>query len=144
MATEPAPLELVPLGRMTVELRAPVTLDGTPVGSRMIFEVESGTLVGDRVRGRVKGSANADWFVIGPDGTGTLDVRALIETDDGALIFVHYSGRTDVAGGGGSPIYAAPLFETGDERYRWLNTVQAVSKGALDGLTLTYDVFELR
>ena len=24
---------------------------------------------------------------------------------------------------------AAPLFETGDERYRWLNRIQAVAKG---------------
>jgi len=144
MATEPAALALIPLARMTIQLRSPIVLDGTPVGSRWIFEVESATIEGDRVQGTNKGSANADWFVLGPDGTGTLDVRALIETHDGALIFSHYQGRTDVAAGGAAPIYAAPLFETGDERYAWLNKIQAVAKGSLDGLTLTYDIFELR
>ena len=37
-----------------------------------------------------------------------------------------------------------PLFETGDDRYRWLNRVQAVAKGVLDGLALTYEVCEVR
>lgn len=32
----------------------------------------------------------------------------------------------------------------GDDRYRWLNRVQAVAKGVLNGLTLTYEVCEVR
>ena len=47
-------------------------------------------------------------------------------------------------GGGQSPVYAAPLFETGDERYAWLNRVQAIAKGTLDGPTLTYEIAEVR
>jgi hypothetical protein len=43
-----------------------------------------------------------------------------------------------------APVYTAPRFETGDERYAWLNRVQAVAKGELDGTTLTYEVFEVR
>ena len=41
--------------------------------------------------------------------------------------------------------YATPQFHTGDERYAWLNRIQAVSKGAFmpDG-TLVYEIFELR
>jgi hypothetical protein len=143
MPTEPEPLELVPLARMTIELRAPIALDGTPVGSRWIFEVDSARIDGDRLHGTMKGTANADWFVLRPDGTGALDVRALLETDDGALVFIQYLGRTDIAAGS-STIYAAPLFETGDERYAWLNKIQAVAKGVLDGSSLTYDLFELR
>jgi hypothetical protein len=41
-------------------------------------------------------------------------------------------------------VYATPRFETGDERYRWLNRIQAVGKGAFDGTTLAYQVYELR
>jgi hypothetical protein len=40
--------------------------------------------------------------------------------------------------------YAAPRFETGDERYAWLNKVQAIGKGRLDGTTLTYEWYEVR
>jgi Protein of unknown function (DUF3237) len=74
-----------------------------------------------------------------------LDVRFSAETDDGALIYVQYNGRTDVSQGPGTaPIYVAPRFETGDERYAWLNRIQAVGKGALDGNTVTYDWYEIR
>jgi hypothetical protein len=137
-------LELVPLGTMTAELRQPLLLRGTPVGDRLIYEVESGRIEGDRLNGKLKGQSAADWLVASPDGTGTLDVRALVETDDGALVFLYYTGRVNLAAGPGAPLYATPRFETGDERYRWLNTVQAVGKGTLRGSTLSYELYELR
>ena len=76
------------------------------------------------------------------NGYGTLDVKVTLETDDGAVIHATYSGRLlfDTM-----TVYAAPLFQTGDERYAWLNRIQAVSKGSFqpDG-TLIYEMFELR
>ena len=135
-------LELIPLGTITAELSSPFVLSDTPVGGRWIFEVESAVVEGDRISAKLKGNAAADWLVVAPDGTGALDVRLLVETDDGALIFVQYNGRVDVAAGG--PTYATPRFETGDDRYRWLNKIQAVAKGTLDGSTLTYELYELR
>lgn len=57
---------------------------------------------------------------MGPDGTGTVDVRVLVETADGALVFVQYQGRVDLSAGMGAPIYIAPRFETSDPRYAWL------------------------
>jgi Protein of unknown function (DUF3237) len=137
-------LELVSLGRMTAVLRPPYVVAGTPAGDRWIFEVERASFDGERLRGTATGRANADWMVVGPDGTGSLDVRALMTTDDGAVIFVHYTGRVDVSAGPGAPVYATPRFDTGDERYRWLNRVQAVAKGTFDGTTLAYEVYELR
>ena len=137
-------IELVPLGTMTAELRRPLVLRGTPVGDRLIYEVESGQIDGERLRGKLKGSSAADWMVAAPDGTGTLDVRALVETDDGALVFLYYQGRVNLALGQGAPLYATPKFETGDGRYRWLNTIQAVGKGTMAGNTLTYELYELR
>jgi hypothetical protein len=59
------------------------------------------------------------------------------------LVFVQYNGRVDITGGG-SPIYMAPRFATGDERYRWLNLIQAVGTGTLEGTTLTYELYEAR
>jgi hypothetical protein len=135
----PDPLELVPLGTMTIELRAPVVIKGGPAGDRIVVEVASGRLEGDRLSAKTIGAANADWATVGPDGTATLDVRALMETDDGATIFCWYHGRTDFV-----TMYSTPRFETSDDRYRWLNGVQAVGKGSMDGTTLTYDLYELR
>ena len=143
MSSSAKGLELVPLCTMWADLRYPHTLESTPAGTRQIFEVESGAIEGERLRAKVKGNANADWLTIGPDGTGTLDVRALAETEDGALIFIQYNGRMNASEPMG-PIYNAPRFETGDERYAWLNRIQAVGKGHMEGMRLVYDVYEVR
>ena len=37
----------------------------------------------------------------------------------------------------------APIFETGDDRYAWLNDIVAVGLGASVGGAVRYDVFEL-
>jgi len=138
-------IELVPLCTATITLADPMVLPNTPAGTRIIVEVQDAKLEGERLRGKQKGAAAADWLTLGPDMTGTLDVRALFETDDGALIFTSYKGRMDMSQGPGtSPIYVAPLYDTGDERYAWINKIQAVAKGIIDGTTLTYEIYELR
>jgi hypothetical protein len=140
-------IELVPLCIATAILTDPFILPGTPTGSRVIAEVEDLVLEGDRLRAKRKGGAAADWMTLSSAMVGTLDVRALLETDDGALIFTWYHGRFDLSNGvGGRPAYAAPLYETGDERYTWLNTIQAIAKGELsnDGKVLTYEIYEVR
>ena len=136
-------LELVPLTTATITLAEPMPIGDGPAGLRLIIEVASAEFSGDRLRGSMKGSAAADWLTI--NGTvGTLDVRATMETHDGALIFMQYGGRTDVTNGpGGAPLYVTPTFETADERYTWLNSIQAVGKGQLDGPNLTYEWYEL-
>jgi hypothetical protein len=98
----------------------------------MIVELKDTVLEGERLQAKQKGAAAADWVIVGPDGCGMLDVRFCVETHDGALIFVQYAGRVDVANGIGSvPDYSTPTFETGDPRDAWLNKVQAVAKGPL-------------
>lgn len=130
--------ELVPLCTFTVTLAEPINVSPTLV----IGEVTGLRAEGERLNGSLKGHAAADWLRIGPDGVGTLDVKATLETDDGAIVHATYSGRLLLDT---MTVYAAPLFHTGDERYAWLNRIQAVSKGAFqpDG-TLVYEVFEVR
>ena len=138
-------LELVPLATATATLAAPVMLPGTPAGTRVIYEISDYRFDGPRLRARQRGVAAADWLVVGPEGTATLDVRATLETHDGAIVLLQYGGRVDATRGlGGGAIYAAMRFDTGDERWAWLNRLQAVAKGCLDGSLLTYDVYELR
>ena len=93
------------------------------------------------------GSAAADWLIVGPEGTGTLDIRATYRTHDGAIIFAQFMGRLDASQGLDLPktIYVTPRFETGDERYVWLNRIQAVGKGIVnEDLSLDYEWYELR
>ena len=140
-------IELVPLCTATIKLADPLFVPDTPLGTRVIAECRSFDVTGDRITAHLKGNAAADWLTLDGRLQGTLDVRVLIETDDGAPLFVSYRGRIDLAGGpDAATSYAAPLFDTGDERYLWLNAIQAVAKGVLSdgGTTLVYDVCEVR
>lgn len=131
-------LELVPLFTCTVTLAPTITISS----SLLIGEVTGAVIEGERVNGRMKGNAAADWLRPSAEGYGTLDVKITYETDDGALIHATYSGRLQFDT---MLVYAAPLFHTGDERYTWLNRIQAVAKGTFqpDG-TLIYEMYELR
>lgn len=116
-----------------------------PDGQRVIFLIKGGTFEGPQLRGRVVPHAGADWVRIRPDGTGFLDVRFCLETEDKALIYVYWQGRfwstpehaeyaldlekeDDPAGAWRYYFRAAPQFETGDPRYAWLNNIIAVTK----------------
>jgi Protein of unknown function (DUF3237) len=89
----------------------------------------------------MRGNAAADWLRISPDGFGIVDVRVTFETDDGAVIFAHYNGRLHFAT---MTVHVAPQFHTGDERYAWINSIQAVAKGTFsDERTLVYEMYEL-
>ena len=137
-------IELEPLCTLHVVLRDPIPVGAGPMGMRLIFEVESAEVRGDRINGKLLGSAAADWLLV-QGNVATLDIRATVQTDDGALIYAAYTGRTtlgpDLAPG---PLFVAPLFETGDERYLWLNSIQAVGKGIVDGHDLHYEWYEMR
>ncbi|TMA47841.1 MAG: DUF3237 domain-containing protein, partial [Deltaproteobacteria bacterium] len=108
-------LELIPFATATATLAPPIMLPNTPAGTRVIFEIVDYRWEGPRFTARQKGSAAADWLLLGPDGTGTLDVRVTLETADGAVVLVHYGGRVDGSKGlgGEAPVYAAVQFETG-------------------------------
>ena len=140
-------IELVHLGHAVIELEPPLVLPDTPGGTRYIIGVKSARFEGGRFNASLKGRSAGDWFTVGVDGTGTLDIRVTLETDDGALVYCHSNGRVDLSPGvAKAPLYAAPLFDTGDSRYAWLNKVQTVYKGVIteDLSRLEYDLYELR
>lgn len=141
-------VELVPLFHATVEVGASLDIGAGPAGNRFIGEIKAAAVEGDRIRATLAGAAAADWMVrTGP--IAVVDVRLTLRTDDGALIYMTYGGRLNLAAGPDHLFaYTAPTFETGDERYAWLNAIQAAGKGKLisgpDGSRLEYDIYELR
>ena len=139
------PIELVPLCTIRAQLKPPIDVGAGPAGTRMIVEVASARFTGDRLTGELLGNGSADWSVLSADGTGTVDARVTVRTDDGATVFVQYNGRLDATQGFPVKAYVAPRFETGDERYAWLNRIQAVGKGSLNAdLSLDYEWYEVR
>jgi uncharacterized protein DUF3237 len=126
---------LIPLFRGVWRLAPYVILPSTPAGTRAVIEMPNGRLEGRGICAHTKGGANADWFLIGPDGTGTADARVTVETEDGAPIYLHGHGRCDIAEGwgGGTILRGYAHFETGSDKYRWLNKVHAVFRGVVVG-----------
>lgn len=138
-------IELVPLGHLTFHIGEQTVLRSSPSGMRVIADLSAVEWTGERVRGKLKGVAAADWLTIGADGTATLDLRFTLVTDDGAFLYVHGPGRSDASRGPGSaPSYFVPIVETDDERHAWLNKAQLIAKGLLAGGTATFEVFEVR
>jgi hypothetical protein len=136
-------LELIPLCSVDVTLADPIFVGDGPSGMRLVVELDDVKITGDRLNASLLGKAAADWLTI--VGTaGTLDVRVTVKTDDDAIIFCQYRGRTEVGGAGIGTIYVAPTFETSDPRYAWLNTIQAVGRGVTEGNKLHYDWYEVR
>lgn len=137
-----ATIQLIPLGTMDIELGEPVIVGDGPKGSRMVVDVLSVKLRGQRVRAELATNDAADWLTISDNGKlGALDVRLTLKTEDGAFIYVEYSGRMDMEAG---LIAVAPTFQTGSPDYSWLNRIQAVAAGSVNADTglLTYTLYE--
>jgi hypothetical protein len=139
-----------------VDLAEPEVLGATPFGTRSIHIVRGGTFEGPKMRG-VYLPGGGDWLLSLPGGAGELDVRGTMRTDDGALVHISYHGVLDAppaiiqrvfAGERVSPseyyFRTTPRFETGAERYAWLNTLVAVGVGAFARNKVWYRVFAIR
>ncbi|MEW6440588.1 MAG: DUF3237 domain-containing protein [bacterium] len=128
-------------------------------GTRVIAPVTGGSFQGPRMRGTAR-NLGADWFLIRPDGAFVVDVRILLETDDGALIHTYYPGIVDLTEeqtaqlASGifpsmiAPVHTTPRFETGHPKYLWLNRVVGAGIGevdtTLDPPEVRYSVYALR
>lgn len=127
----------------------------TPLGARRIALVTGGTFEGPKLRGRVLGGGG-DWLLLRKDGVLNLDVRLTLETDDGATIFMSYRGfrhgpaavierlnRGEDVDPSEYYFRTAPLFETGSDKYAWLNSIICVAAGRRDPGGPVYDVFQV-
>ena len=135
---------LNPMGVITIQLGDLIETGVGPKGARIIVDVLSAKVESDRLNATLATNDAADWLTLSEEGTlGVLDVRLTLRTDDGAFIYVEYGGRVDMATG---LIAAAPTFQTGDDRYKWLNRVQAVLAGQVNLETgvLIYNIYEVQ
>lgn len=154
MPGPPRDIETSFLFEAHIDLEPPERIGETPHGLRAIYMVRGGSFTGPNIRGRVR--SGGDWFLSLPHGAGELDVRGTLETDDGALILMTYHGVIDAAPEIAGRVLAgediepseyyfrtAPRFETGDERYAWLNKRICVGTGYFALNRVGYRVFEV-
>lgn len=127
----------------------------TPFGVRHIDLLGEGTFEGPRLRGAVL-PGGIDQKLIRADGAMTPNVRLVLETDDGALIYMAYTGirhgspdvmRRIADGETVDPseyyLRNTPYFETAADKYDWLNRIVAVGNGRRMPDHAAYDVFEI-
>lgn len=119
---------------MTLRLNTAPTQDvgAGPYGTRITYPIIGGTFEGDRLRGRVLPGGD-DWTVTRPDGVVELDLRITLETDDGALIHMTFTGLRDDAAPGSPYFHSLPRFETAAPQYSFLNRLLAIGTGEIRG-----------
>jgi len=141
-----------------VEVAAPIDVGQTPEAHRYIVNITGGWIKGPKISGKILNNG-ADWIRLRSDGSLLLDIRALVETDDGALIYVAYGGKVrapvdllpkifDFANAhqiDPSQYYfrTQPLFETASPKYAWLNDAVCVGVGTLGHGGVQFSVYEV-
>jgi Protein of unknown function (DUF3237) len=116
-----------PLIVLRLKTAATQDVGSTPRGLLFIFPIIGGSFEGDRLRGNVL-AGGADWATAAADGAFELDLRATLETDDGALIHLTFTGVRDDAR---QYLRTLPRFETAAPQYDFLNRLLAVGIGEI-------------
>jgi hypothetical protein len=146
---------LVPEFAFTASLKPPLEFGAGPFGARIYFEVTGGRAEGERFNAEVL-PGGGDWLLAGPDGLARLDVRAQFRTDDGAVVYAQYPGILELneavasalATGGSTAVEdqyfrTTPRFETGDQRYAWMQQSVFLGVGRLSGGGVEYRVYRV-
>ena len=115
-ATNAQKLEYELLYKIDISVESGIELGNTPVGTRVIYSVKSGTFEGPKLKGKVRPTGD-DWLLRIDSVTTKLDVRLLLETDDGQLISNTYIGYIHNNPDGITYWRITPLFETSSTKY---------------------------
>jgi hypothetical protein len=121
-----------------------------------IYPIRGGYFQGEKLQGIIL-PLGADWNYLYADGIDVMDTRYALQTDDGAIISISTNGRyiiepeMDKALDRGEFIdpnryyFRQHLFfETGHEKYRWLNGVIAVAVMAVKPTgEICYNAYQL-
>jgi hypothetical protein len=144
------------LFRIALQVNAPFAdLGETPFGKRMIARVNGGTVEGPKINGTVR-DGGGDWLLLRRDGALQLDVRLIIETDDGALIYMTYRGvrhgpaevmarlgRGETVDPSEYYFRSTPYFETSSDKYAWMNKIVCVAMGSRIAAGPIYEVHQV-
>ncbi len=153
--TRPVELKSEFLMRMEIDLGDSYFLGDTPHGGRRIDVFDGGRFAGPRLKGTIL-PGGSDLLMARPDSATQPDVRLILKTDDDALILVTYRGVRHAAPDVMNRIAAeelvepseyylrnTPYFETGSEKYGWLNRIVAVATGSRRATGPSYRVYEI-
>jgi len=137
------------------EVEFPEVFAPSHVGTRMFYFLKGGTVKGPQLNGTLL-SGGGDWPVMRSDGAGEIDARMVIKTDDNELIYALYRGISVMSpevvmrvqsGEKVDPseyyFRTTPVFETGSEKYGWLNRIICVGVGTFELGRVSYKVYKI-
>jgi hypothetical protein len=78
--------------RLEATLGQPLDLGERPQGHRRIVPLAGGIFTGPELHGKLVPGASADWQTVLPDGTALGDIRYVLQTDAGDLLYVQSRG----------------------------------------------------
>lgn len=143
------------LFNMSLTLGSVHALNGSPLGDRRIVAVTGGTFEGPRLKGVVL-PGGGDWLIQRSDEALQFDVRLTLMTFDDALIYMLYRGvrhgppavidrlnRGETVHPSEYYFRTTPYFETGSEKYGWINRIVSVGIGDRRPKEVHYTVFEI-
>lgn len=157
-AFEPPKPVLEFLGRWVVDLNAPVWELGqtSDLGRRRIIPITGGSFEGPGLKGVILNNG-ADWQIVTNDGLAIIDTRYLLQTDDGALVYLQTNGfrygPPDVMARVGRGESVDPnqyyfrvymQFETDSQTYAWLNRAMAIGYAMRLGAAVVYDAYQIK
>jgi hypothetical protein len=80
------------LFEMSLLLSQPIAIGEAPDGRRVLLGAEGGFFKGPTISGVIL-PQGGDWALVRPDGGLSLDIRLVLQADDGAAIFMTGGGR---------------------------------------------------
>jgi hypothetical protein len=119
----------------------PAQIFPTPTGTRMTFVINRGRAEGARIAGDIL-AGGGDWAILGSDGGAYVHLTVTGRVLMGPAATARYTAGDLVRH---DEVYArsSPLFDTDDERYRWLNAVHTVALNQMSMSQVQYKVFEV-
>lgn len=149
-------MQLNPLMTLHAELKKPIDFGSISTGNRFFYAVKDGYFEGEKLKGKIL-DHGGDWLLIDKNFIGHVDVRATLQTEDKAHIYIHYTGQLhytrkvqsllakgQMTAFGSTYFMVHMRFETGSKDYYWLNNLLAIGEGRVGPNKIEYKVMELQ
>src|SRR5580693_193793 len=140
--------------RLEATLGQPLDVGDVAQGHRRIVPQTGGTFAGPELHGKLLPGASADWQIVLPDGTALGDIRYVLQTDAGQLLYVqsrgvrHGSAEVLARLASGEQVDASEYtfrtsthIETAAPALDWLNKGVFISVGGRQATGVIYETY---
>ncbi|KZL64744.1 hypothetical protein CT0861_06263 [Colletotrichum tofieldiae] len=137
-ALTPTPPSLEYLFFLNATLDSAINTGAGPSGTRLAIGITGGSLSGPKGNGTVL-PVGGDFGAFDALGTFNVDSQLVLKMDDGSYLYTHSVG----------PVISGPTavdrvkFETGSEKYGWLNEIFAIAVTDFPGSWVALDVWQV-